>query len=119
MPESLAESPGGDDLAGQGVAFTAGHPRSQMFYSPALSRLHHAVNQPLPLVGLCPYHHGSGQISAVPIHLGTEIHQEQVSRVNRPRAGTGVRQGRTGTRSDNGWERVPLASVPAQDALQL
>src|SRR3954471_912183 len=119
MSESIAESPGGDHLAGQGIAFTAGHPRSQMLYSPALSRLHHSVNQPLPLVGPGPHHHGQGQISAVPIQLGTEVHQEEVSRVNRPRAGAGVRQGRTLTRRDNGWERVPLAPSPAQNALQV
>ena len=80
MAESVAESPGRDHVAGQRVAFTAGHAGAGGARAPCAARVsNQLVNRPLPLVGPGPDHHGAGQIGAVPVHLGAEVKQQPVS----------------------------------------
>src|SRR5215208_3192009 len=97
VAERLAEPPGSDDLASQGVTFPGRHSGPEVLDSPPLGRLDEIVNHALQLVSLGSDYRGPGQIGTVSVHLGAEVDQEQLTSTNRPLGGAGVGECRPGS----------------------
>ena len=89
-----------------------------MLDRPTLGGLHQVVDGALPLVGSTAHHHRAGQVGAVPVHLGAEIQEQEVSGADRALARPRMRQRGPWTGGHDGGKRVPLASAPPQSGLQ-
>src|SRR5215470_9217685 len=109
MPEGLSETCRDDDVTSEAVGFTPGEAGPNSIEGSSLRGSDGVVDQPLALIGASTDHDRPGQVGTVSVHLGAEVKQEELSRLNRPLAGSGMRQRGPRPRGHNGRERMPLA----------
>mgnify|MGYP003694231715 CR=1 FL=1 len=93
------------------VGLAAGEAGANSIEGPSLRGGDGVVNQSLPLIGAGTDHDRPGQVGTVSVHLGAEVKQEELSGLDHPLAGSGMRQRGPRPRRHDSWERMPLAPL--------